>query len=94
MKFAWTRLALSDLGSAYDYVAEEDASAAVRMIERIEKALEAVGRHPKIGRPGRVEGTRELVVSGTPFIVPYRVKAKRIEVLALTHGARRWPEEL
>lgn len=94
MKSAWTRLALSDLGSAYDYIAEEDPSAAVRMIERIEEALEAVGRHPQIGRPGRVEGTRELVVSGTPFIVPYRVKAKRIEVLALIHGARRWPEEL
>lgn len=94
MKFAWTRLALSGLGSAYDYIAEEDPSAAVRMIEKIETALKAVARHPQIGRPGRVEGTRELVIPGTPFIVPYRVKAKRIEILALIHGARRWPEEL
>jgi len=94
VKVAWTRLALEDLDSAYGYVAEENLSAAVRTIERIRKALEAVSRHPEIGRPGRVEGTRELIISGTPFIVAYRVKAKSIEILSVIHGARRWPDEL
>ncbi len=94
MRAVWTQLALQDLNSAYAYIAEERASSAVRMVERIEKALEAVRRHPEIGRPGRVDGTRELVVPGTPFIIPYRVKTKRIEILAMIHGARRWPDQL
>lgn len=94
MKLAWTRLALSDLDSAYAYIAEENPAAAARSIERIRKALEAVRRHPEIGRAGRVDGTRELIVPGTPFIVAYRQKAKRIEILSVIHGARRWPDEL
>ena len=94
MKVAWTRLALADLDSAYSYITEERPSAAVRMIERIAGAIRAVARHPEIGRPGRVSGTRELIVSGTPFIIPYRVKAKRVELLAVIHGARRWPDQL
>ena len=93
MKVVWTRLALDGLNSAYDYVAEEQPGAARRMIERIEAAVEALRRHPEIGRPGRADGTRELVVTGTPFIAAYRVKAKRVEIVALIHGARRWPEE-
>jgi addiction module RelE/StbE family toxin len=94
VKVAWTRLALKDLDSAYGYIADENPSAAARTIERIRKAVTAVSRHPEIGRPGRVEGTRELIIPGTPFIVAYRVKAKRIELLSVIHGARRWPDEL
>jgi addiction module RelE/StbE family toxin len=94
VKLAWTRLALADLDNAYAYIAEENPSAAAKSIERIQKALEAVRRHPEIGRPGRVDGTRELIIPGTPLIVAYRPKAKRIEILAVIHGARRWPDEL
>ena len=94
MKIVWTRLALADIDSAYNYIAEERPSAAAGAIERIQKAVQALHRHPEIGRPGRAEGTRELVVTGTPFVIPYRVKAKEIEILALIHGARRWPDEL
>jgi len=92
VKIAWTRLALADFNSAYNYIAEERPSAAVRMIEKIERAIRAVGRHPEIGRPGRVDGTRELIVPGTPFVIPYRVKAKRVELLAVIHSAQRWPD--
>lgn len=94
MKATWTRRALADLDNARHYIAEENPSAATRTANRIKAALEAVARHPEIGRPGRVAGTRELVVTGTPFVLPYRIRAKRIEVLALLHGARRWPDEL
>lgn len=94
MKLAWTRIALADLDSAYEYVVDDNPAAAARIIERIRKALEAAGRHPEIGRPGRVQGTRELIIPGTPFIVAYRAKANRIEVLSVIHGARRWPEAL
>lgn len=93
MKVAWTRLALADLDSARLYIAEESPSAAARIINRIKAAVSALSRHPELGRPGRAAGTRELVVAGTPFILPYRIRAKRIEVLAVIHGARRWPDE-
>jgi toxin ParE1/3/4 len=47
---------------------------------------------PQMGRPGRVSGTREFVVPRTSYIVPYRVRDNRIQVLRVYHGARRWPE--
>ena len=47
-----------------------------------------------IGRPGRVEGTRELVVAGTPYIVPYRVKAEIVQIITVLHSAQRWPDRI
>ncbi|MFI5362747.1 MAG: type II toxin-antitoxin system RelE/ParE family toxin [Elusimicrobiota bacterium] len=94
MTVVWTRLALADLDSACDYIAEERPGSAATVIDRIEKAIEILRRHPEIGRPGRVAGTRELLVPGTPFMAAYRVNEKRVEVLSLIHGARRWPDEL
>ena len=92
MKVAWTPLALEDLDSAYEYIAAENLTAADAIIERIRSAVNALRAHPDLGRKGRVEGTRELVISGTPFVIPYRVNKNRVEILALIHGARRWPE--
>lgn len=91
MTARWTRLALADLTAARDYIAKESPEAAGRVVERIEGSVKNLGRHPALGRPGRVEGTRELVVPGTPFFVAYRICGDSIEVLALVHGARRWP---
>ena len=91
MKIRWTRLAVEDLNLAYEYIAAEHPTAAHAVIARIESAVNVLGAHPEIGRSGRVEGTRELVISGTPFMVAYRVARKRIEILAVIHGARRWP---
>jgi toxin ParE1/3/4 len=45
-----------------------------------------------MGRPGRVTGTRELVVDGTPYILPYRVRNRVVQILRVLHGARRWPQ--
>lgn len=92
MKVRWTRLAVENLNFAYDYIAAENPPAARGIIARIESAVNVLRAHPEIGRSGRVEGTRELVISGTPFIVAYRGVKKRIEILAVIHGARRWPE--
>ncbi|HET6521471.1 MAG TPA: type II toxin-antitoxin system RelE/ParE family toxin, partial [Geminicoccaceae bacterium] len=50
-----------------------------------------LAQHPESGRPGRVPGTRELVVSGTPYIVPYRVQGNTVQILRVLHGARKWP---
>jgi len=91
VKIRWTRLAVEDLNLAYEYVAAENPSAGHAVMARIESAVNVLRAHPEIGRSGRVEGTRELIISGTPFIVAYRIARNRVEVLAVIHGARRWP---
>ena len=92
MTLRWTRLAASHLESAFDFIAQDTVRAAGAVGDRILSAVEALGRHPELGRSGRVPRTRELVITGTPFIVAYRVRKDHIEVLAVLHGARRWPE--
>lgn len=92
MKIVWTRLALSDLDAAYNYIAANNPSAAVDIIDRIEKAINNLTQYPEIGRPGRIPGTKELVVTRTPFILPYRIQGEQIEILAVIHAARQWPE--
>jgi toxin ParE1/3/4 len=62
--------------------------------ERILASVSLLAEHPNLGRPGRVAGTRELVVPGTPYVIPYRVKANRLEVIAVFHGRQNWPETL
>ena len=92
MTLRWTRLAAGHLESAFEYLAQDDAVAAGAVVDRIFSAIEVLERHPQMGRSGRVPRTRELVVTGTPFVVAYRVRKDRIEILAVLHGARRWPE--
>ncbi len=91
MRLRWTRLALLHLGHAHDYIAREAPGSAAAVVERVEMAVMNLARHPYMGREGRVEGTRELLIPGTPFIASYRVEADGVEILALVHGARRWP---
>ncbi len=62
------------------------------MLERIFSAVELLERHSEVGRRGRVSGTGELVIPATPFLIAYRVHRNRIAVLALLHGARKWPD--
>jgi toxin ParE1/3/4 len=73
------------------FVPADDPVAADRLLTRIENAVGQLAHYPALGRPGRVEGTRELVVAGTPYIVPYRVAGNILEILRVHHGARRWP---
>jgi toxin ParE1/3/4 len=93
VKLRWTDSAVEDLRSAHDYVAAENEKAAAETADRIVSAVERLGQFPQMGRPGRVEGTRELVVTGTPFIVAYRLKRDSIQVLAVLHAARKWPKK-
>jgi addiction module RelE/StbE family toxin len=94
VKLRWTRLAIKDLDSAYAWVVADNPGAANRLIDRIEKAARVLRQHPAAGRTGRLEGTRELVVTGTPFVIPYRLRRNTIETLAVIHSARKWPDNL
>ena len=91
MHLEWTLKALGDLQNAGEYIAEDNFKAAKRMAERVQEAVEYLREHPNMGRPGRLHNTRELVVSGTPFIVVYWVRGDAVQILRLLHHARKWP---
>ena len=75
-----------------EYIASDNPEAAARVILRIRAAVERLSAMPAIGRPGRVPDTRELVVSGTPYIVPYRVTGNAVQIITILHSAQRWPD--
>jgi len=93
MRLRWTAPALRDLEALGDHIARDDPAAATRIVARIFDQTDGLVAHPDIGRPGRIPGIRELVVKDTPYIVPYRVRDAEAELLAVFHGARRWPEK-
>jgi toxin ParE1/3/4 len=63
-----------------------------RIADALETACDQITLFPLSGRLGRVEGTHEIVLSGTPYIAAYKVEAPRVTILAIIHGARRWPK--
>jgi toxin ParE1/3/4 len=92
MRIVWTEPALRDLVFARDYVAHDDPLAAKNQAERVFGAVAGLLRFPEIGRPGRRAGTRELVISRTPYLMPYRLRGDTIEILRVLHGRQRWPD--
>jgi toxin ParE1/3/4 len=94
MRLVWTRPASAQLRAIGRHVAADDPQAALRLVRRIRSAVDLLADRPQIGRPGREPGTRELVVSGTSYIVPYIVRSARVEVLAVFHTSRKWPDDL
>jgi plasmid stabilization system protein ParE len=91
MSVVWTGPARMQLADLYEYIAESNTGAAERQSELIVDAAYKLTGFPEIGRQGRRRGTRELVVPGTPFIMAYRIRTHEIEILAIMHGAQRWP---
>ena len=77
--------------NAVDYIAEDSPGAALAQLGHIERQTDMLIQHPEIGRIGRRSGTRELVISKTPFIIVYRIKGKRIEIMRMLHGSQQWP---
>lgn len=82
------------LEDIHERIAAENPTTASRMIERIRSVVARVAASPALGWPGRVAGTRELVISGTPYIVPYRVVGDVVQIITILHGAQRWPDRL
>jgi toxin ParE1/3/4 len=90
----WHPLARADLTELVAYIASDSPVAAYRVHDEIRKQSSLLATHPGIGRPGRVRGTRELVITGTPYLAAYRFSRDVVTVLRLLHGARRWPRKL
>lgn len=92
MTIDWLPLASRNRFQQLDCIAEANLLAAISQDEEIERQVVMLVQHPKMGRPGRVPGTRELVISSTPFVAVYRLSGpKRIEILRLLHTSQPWP---
>ena len=91
MRIRWLRTALRNLDDEASYVALDDALAARTVIERVLEAVGQLAEKPGMGRPGRVPGTRELIVLKTRYLVPYRVHGDTISILRVFHTSRRLP---
>ncbi len=94
MKIRWLKRTTLDIEEAFDWLAERNPAAAWEMLERIRKrGNEDLAEHPELGRIGRVSGTRELVVTGTPYLLVYRIKGDELQILRVLHGHQQWPPE-
>ncbi len=91
MKVKWVNSAIDNLSNLADYIAEDNPLKARKLISKIRAAISKLAQQPAMGRPGRVENTRELVTVGTPYIVIYRIQNQEIEILRVLHGAQKWP---
>jgi len=85
----WLRAALDNLNAVAEYISRDNPVAAARTVAAIVNAVEDLKQFPALGRPGRVSGTRELVVLGTPYIVPYRVRGNVVQLIRVFHAARK-----
>jgi toxin ParE1/3/4 len=95
MRTVWSPQAIDDLVALRTYIEQDNPAAARRIVLHIIQNIDTLlPRSPEMGRPGRVPGTRELIIPRTPFIVPYRLEGNTIQILRVFHGARRWPEIL
>lgn len=93
MKLRYTPRARSDLAEIHNYIAQDNPAAARRVILLIRRAAESLLAQPLAGKPGRVEGTRELAIARFPFMIAYCVDKTEVQVLAVIHTARLWPED-
>ena len=92
MRLRWTAPAAQALEGIQDYIAKDNPRAAYAVAQRIRSAVNNLEQHPKIGRAGRIRDVYELVIPGTPYIVPYRIKNDEIQILSVYHASRRWPK--
>lgn len=93
MRIKWLSEAVGDLIGIREHIAQDSPASAEGVATRILSTVDYLRSHPGIGRAGRVPGTREIIIPGLPYIVPYRVRGNNIEILGVLHTSRKWPEE-
>ena len=92
MPIQWTQRARRQFLSIIDSALEDNPSAAKRVYDAITHSISRLVTFPEMGRRGRVPGTRELVITSQPYIVAYRIRGQTIDIIAILHGAQKWPE--
>jgi toxin ParE1/3/4 len=92
MQVRWVRKALQNLEQAHSYIAKDDPEAAIRTVLKIQVAVNQLAQFPLLGRVGRVDGTRELVIANMPYFMVYRLQENTVEILRELHASRRYPD--
>jgi toxin ParE1/3/4 len=92
MKVIWSSTAIEDLKDLRAFIGQDDPAAAEATARKILDSVKQLMRFPGSGRTGRVPGIRELVVTETPYVLPYTVVRQEIQIAAVLHGVRKWPE--
>ena len=93
MPIIWTKLAEKDLDDLEQYISQDNPIVAINVVLNIINKVELLPNNPALGRTGRVMGTRELIVAGYPFIVPYRVRDNSVEVLRVLHTSQQFKKK-
>jgi addiction module RelE/StbE family toxin len=94
LRLEWSVFAQEDRKAIFDYIEADNPRAAVAIDDRIQTRIEGLAQFPEMGRPGRIEGTRELVIARTPYIAAYRIIGDTVRILRVLHGAQQWPDEM
>ena len=91
MDIRWSPEAAADFAALIQYIRQDNSTAALRVARTIYQTVAQLKTFPNRGRPGRIDGTRELPLSRLPFVVVYRVGESAVEIARVLHGAQRWP---
>lgn len=94
MRLTWSAFALSDRDGIFTYIEAHNPTAAIAIDDRIVAAARRLRDFPESGRSGRVAGTRELVITGTPYVAAYQVTGETVRILRVLHGSQQWPDDL
>lgn len=94
MQVKWLRRALENLDEEAAYIAKDSPRMAAELVRHLQDSVAMLAEHSNMGRPGRIAGTRELVVTRFPYILPYRVRGGAVEILRVFHTARKWPQRM
>jgi len=94
VKLTWSAFALSDRDAIFTYIEADNPAAAVLIDERIVASTRRLLDFPASGRVGRIAGTRELVINGTPYVAAYTITETTVRILRVLHGAQEWPEHM
>ncbi len=91
MQVVWLKTALNNLDDIAAYISKENPAAAAQVAEAIVSQINQLKSQPALGRPGRVLGTRELVITNMHYLVPYRIRNNQVEILRVFHTSRKLP---
>ncbi len=93
MEIKWLRKAIANLEAEFRYIAEDDPQSAERFVNEVWRLTQLLKEQPAMGREGRVPETRELILHNYPYIMPYRVRNKTIQILRVFHTHRKLPRK-
>ena len=86
--------AVSDLTSIRNYIGQDNWEVANDVVMRIVEQAESLAIYPQKGRIGRIQGSRESILPGLPYIIAYRPKQDAVEIVRIIHTSRQWPKRI